>query len=119
VFDMKRQGARVQVDARFRGGGASANLAGRVVDLSATGLFLQTRRIVPIGEQLHLEFELPTGPVTAVGEVRWIAEGNAEGGHGLGIRFLRLSAASARAIDLAVGDATASNVPSLRTGRRR
>lgn len=88
----------------FRGGGASTNMAGKITDLSGTGLFLATRRFIPIGKQVHLEFDLSTGHVEAVGEVRWLARGEDVPEQGLGIRFLRLSAASARAIDLALGD---------------
>ena len=73
-----------------------------MLDLSGTGLFLVTRRFVPVGSQIHLEFELPSGEVQAVGEVRWVGEGPEGRGQGLGIRFLRLSAASALAIDEAI-----------------
>lgn len=87
----------------FRGGGQSSNLSGRITDLSGTGLFLVTRQFVTVGKQVHLEFQLETGKVEAVGEVRWVARGSDVPEQGLGIRFLRLSAASARAIDDAVG----------------
>lgn len=87
----------------FQGGGASKNLAGRITDLSGIGLFVSTRRLIPVGKQVHLEFELDTGPVEAVGEVRWQARPDSRPGPGLGIRFLRLSSASARAIDEALG----------------
>lgn len=100
--DLRRQTERIRCDVTFRGGGAATNLSGRITDLSAVGLFLATPQFVPLGRQVHLEFELPTGPVEAVGEVRWIARGNAVPEQGLGIRFLRLSAASARAIDQAL-----------------
>lgn len=96
----RRQAPRIECDATFRGGGASKSLVGRVVDLSGTGLFLLTRKFVPVGTQIHLDFELSTGPVQAVGEVRWVGHGAR--GQGIGIRFLRLSAASARAIDDAI-----------------
>ncbi|MFZ5467940.1 MAG: PilZ domain-containing protein [Myxococcota bacterium] len=101
--DPRRQTRRIECSARFRGGGASTNLAGRIVDLSGTGLFLETSVFVPVGKQVHLEFELPTGKVEAVGEVRWVARGDGVADKGMGIRFLRLSAASARAIDEALG----------------
>lgn len=81
----------------------ATNLTGKVTDLSGTGLFLVTTTFLPTGKQVHLEFELPTGAVEAVGEVRWIARGNDVPEQGLGIRFLRLSAASARVIDDAIG----------------
>ena len=87
---------------RFSGGGGGSNLSGRITDLSEFGLFLATTKFIPLGKQVHLEFELKTGKVNAVGEVRWIARGKAVAQQGLGIRFLRLSAASARAIDIAI-----------------
>jgi uncharacterized protein (TIGR02266 family) len=92
----------VSIDVQFRGGGAARNMSGRITDLSQIGLFLSTRQFIPQGKQVTLEFELPTGHVEAVGEVRWVARGPNVPEQGLGIRFLRLSAASARAIDLAI-----------------
>jgi len=100
--DKRRQGKRVSVDIVFHGGGHATNLTGKVRDLSQVGLFLATRHFIPLGKQVHLEFTLPTGKVDAVGEVRWIARGDRVEEPGLGIRFLRLSSASAKAIDLAI-----------------
>jgi uncharacterized protein (TIGR02266 family) len=102
VSSTRRQAPRVSVNVKFRGGGSATNMHGRVTDLSAVGLFLATRQFIPLGKQVHLEFELPTGKVDAVGEVRWVARGTGVPEQGLGIRFLRLSAASARAIDQAI-----------------
>ena len=99
-----RQTKRISIDVKFSGGGAAINLTGRITDLSGTGLFLATRQFIPLGKQVHLEFELPTGHVDAVGEVRWIARGANVAEQGLGIRFLRLSAASARNIDQAIDE---------------
>lgn len=98
-----RKSERIRCNVSFQGGGASKNLAGRITDLSGIGLFVSTRRLVPVGKQVHLEFELETGRVEAVGEVRWQSKPGQEAGPGLGIRFLRLSSASARAIDEALG----------------
>jgi Tfp pilus assembly protein PilZ len=100
--DPRRQHKRMSCNARFNGGGASTSLHGRITDLSGTGLFLVTKQFIPIGKQVHLEFELETGKVDAVGEVRWIARGSDVPDQGMGIRFLRLSASSARAIDDAI-----------------
>ncbi|MBX5484116.1 MAG: PilZ domain-containing protein [Myxococcaceae bacterium] len=102
MTDPRRHHRRIACNVSFRGGGASTNLSGRITDLSGTGVFIATRTFVPVGKQVHLEFELPTGPVEAVGEVRWVARGSDVPEQGLGVRFLRLSAASARAIDDAV-----------------
>lgn len=98
----KRKNPRMDCDITFWGAGASAQLTGRITDLSGTGLFIATRKFIPLGKQVHLEFELKTGKVEAVGEVRWVARGANQPEQGMGIRFLRLSSASARAIDLAL-----------------
>lgn len=98
----RRQAKRISIDVTFRGGGSATNMSGRVTDLSPVGLFLATRQFIALGKQVHLEFDLPTGKVDAVGEVRWVARGTQVPEQGLGIRFLRLSATAARAIDQAI-----------------
>ena len=102
-MDPRRRHPRIPCNVTFRGGGASTNLSGRITDLSGTGLFLATRQFLATGKQVHLEFELRTGKVDAVGEVRWVARGGSVAEQGLGIRFLRLSSQAARAIDDAIG----------------
>src|SRR5437868_939293 len=101
VSQARRQAKRVSIDEKFRGGGAATNLTGRITDLSETAVCRATQKYIPLGRELLLEFELPTGNVEAVGEVRWIARGQVAE-QGLGIRFLRLSGESALAIDLAI-----------------
>jgi uncharacterized protein (TIGR02266 family) len=103
MTDSRRQNHRVRCNVSFRGGGMATNLRGKVTDLSGTGLFLVTTTFLPVGKQVHLEFDLESGTVEAVGEVRWVARGNDVPEQGMGIRFLRLSAASARAIDDEIG----------------
>lgn len=100
---MDRKRDRVRCNVTVQGGGAAQNLAGRITDLSGIGLFLSTKRLLPVGKQVHLEFELTTGRVEAVGEIRWSSRSEEGPGPGLGIRFLRMSAASARVIDDALG----------------
>lgn len=102
MSDIRRQGKRISLSVRFSGGGAATNLDGRVTDLSQVGLFLATKHFIPLGQQVHLEFDLPTGHVEAMGEVRWIKRGANVAEQGLGIRFLRLSSEAAQAIDLAI-----------------
>ena len=102
----RRNHERIRCDLSSTGGGASINLSGRITDISGTGVFLATRQFLPLGKQVHLEFSLDTGSVEAVGEVRWVARGQQPVESGMGIRFLRLSSASARAIDDAIGLAT-------------
>lgn len=70
---------RVPCKARFLGVTTSV-LRGDVLDVSRTGLRLCLDEALERGRELHLEFELPTGRVEAVGEVRWVnEEGKAPG----------------------------------------
>jgi hypothetical protein len=88
-------------DVRFVGGAGSSVLSGRLVDLSATGVSLQTAAAPRIGTQVHLDFQLASGRVEAVGEVRRVTR---EGPlMRVGIRFVRLDTASAHAISAAIG----------------
>ena len=90
----RRAFGRLECNVRFQGGGGSRCLHGRIEDLSPSGLRLRTFETLPVGGQLYLEFELPTGKVEAVGEVR-----DTQLGHGLvGIRFLRIDCDSANAL---------------------
>jgi hypothetical protein len=98
----RRNESRLPVGVSFRGGGGSANLSGRIFDLSSTGLFLATQRTFPKGTQVHVEFDLRFGRVDAVGEVRWVGRKELPG---LGVRFLRISAASLAAIESALSPA--------------
>ena len=102
MSEARRQARRVGIDVKFSGGGVGTNITGRITDLSAVGAFLATSKFIPLGKQVHLAFDLPTGRVEAVGEVRWIARGKLISEQGIGIRFLRLSASSAQAIDQAI-----------------
>lgn len=65
--------------------------------MSLSGLRLVTRSRLALGKVLHLEFELPTGPVEAVCEVRRQSL-RGDGSRELGLRFVRISVASIRAI---------------------
>ena len=48
------------LDVKFRGSGAATQLSGRITDLSEVGLFLATTKFVPLGKEVHLEFETST-----------------------------------------------------------
>ena len=50
---------------------------------------------------LHLSFRLPTGPVEAVGEVRWVRREIGQP-YELGIRFIRIPFTASRAILAAI-----------------
>ncbi len=86
--DELRTNRRVACRARFLGA-TSAVLRGEVMDVSATGLCLVVDEALERGRQLHLELELPSGHLEAVGEVRWVI--SRHGQHELGIRFVRIS----------------------------
>lgn len=88
-----REHRRFSYKARFLGTGSATFIRGEIIDISDTGVCLEGDISVTVGTQLHLEFELPTGAVEAVGEVRWVE--NRE----VGIRFVRINAPSIKAIN--------------------
>lgn len=91
MYDDLRTHRRVACNARFLGASRST-LRGDIVDVSSSGLCLSVDAALERGRELHLEFDLPTGRVEAVGEVRWVVEkdGRAE----LGVKFVRISVES-------------------------
>jgi hypothetical protein len=74
-------------------GASTTAFQGIVRDVSLSGLCLHTQTPIEPGRQLYLDFELPTGRVEAVGEVRRVTSGD-DGSLELGIRFVRISAES-------------------------
>jgi uncharacterized protein (TIGR02266 family) len=78
---------------------------GLTQNISAGGLFIATHALRKIGDKITLKFTLPGSeqPVSVETEVRWIRENTAlmraEGGTGMGVRFINLSADAQAAID--------------------
>lgn len=74
--------------------------SGFTEDVSEGGLFVASWELHPIGTQVDVALELPTGhEIKTRGEVRWIREATDDGPRpGMGIRFLALDAADLRAI---------------------
>ena len=99
MYADNRNNQRVVCQARFLGATSSV-LRGDIIDVSPTGLCLVLDAALERGRELHLEFELPTGKVEAVGEVRWavVKNGRVE----LGIRFVRISSESLGVIASAI-----------------
>lgn len=91
MYPENRNTRRASCHARFMGA-TSTVFRGDIVDLSATGMCLAADVALERGRELHLDFDLPTGRVEAVGEVRWAVE--KDGRHELGIRFVRISSES-------------------------
>ncbi|MFO0595752.1 MAG: PilZ domain-containing protein [Myxococcaceae bacterium] len=98
MYGDNRNAKRVSCQARFMGVTTTV-IRGDIIDVSATGLCLSLDSSLERGRELHLEFELPTGRVEAVGEVRWVVE--KEGRVELGIRFVRITAESLQVIEAA------------------
>jgi hypothetical protein len=98
MYPENRNTRRVTCQARFLGA-SSTVLRGDIIDVSNTGLCLALDEPLEKGRELHLEFELPTGKVEAVGEVRWVVK--KDGRVEVGIRFVRISAESLGVIALA------------------
>ena len=78
---------------------------GLTQNISSGGLFIATHHLRKIGDQITLKFTLPgTDKVVAVEtEVRWIRENTAlmraDGGTGMGVRFINLSPEAKAVID--------------------
>jgi len=77
---------------------------GLTQNISAGGLFIATHHLRKIGDRITLNFTLPGSNKTLAveTEVRWIRENSAlmraEGGTGMGVRFINLSAEASAAI---------------------
>jgi uncharacterized protein (TIGR02266 family) len=77
---------------------------GLTQNISAGGLFIATHHLRKIGDRITLKFSIPgtSEPVAVETEVRWIRENTAlhraEGGTGMGVRFINLSAEASAAI---------------------
>ena len=77
---------------------------GLTQNISAGGLFIATHHLRRIGDRISLKFTLPGSDmtVTVETEVRWIRENSAlqraEGGTGMGVRFISLSPEASAAI---------------------
>jgi len=77
---------------------------GLTQNISAGGLFIATHVLRKIGDRISLKFTFPgtSEPVTIETEVRWIRENTAlhraEGGTGMGVRFINLSPEASAAI---------------------
>lgn len=96
----RRMAVRKQVNAAatFRTSG-TAITEGTVFDVSTGGCFLATTETLREGAILHIEFQLPTGPVNASGLVAW-ARTNATPAApaGVGIKFTQIEEPSLESI---------------------
>jgi uncharacterized protein (TIGR02266 family) len=78
---------------------------GLTQNISAGGLFIATHHLRKIGDRITLKFTLPgsSKPVEVETEVRWIRENTAlmraDGGTGMGVRFINLSPEAKTVID--------------------
>jgi uncharacterized protein (TIGR02266 family) len=78
---------------------------GLTQNISSGGVFIATHHLRKIGDRITLKFTLPGSPkaVEVETEVRWIRENTAlmraDGGTGMGVRFINLSPEAKAAID--------------------
>ena len=78
---------------------------GLTQNISSGGLFIATHHLRRIGDRITLKFTLPGSEKTldVETEVRWIRENTAllraEGGTGMGVRFINLSPETSAAIN--------------------
>lgn len=98
-----RAHVRVKVELAIAFGSEHNFFAGFVDNLSAGGIFIATYHLLPIGETLAFEVQVPgcAEPVRGLGEVRWVREPRDDGDMvpGMGIRFSSLDDGARAAID--------------------
>lgn len=88
-----RRNTRVQTGVPASLQAAEGAIRGTLQNLSRGGMFFLSNRMLPVGQAVQLQIELPgSTPVQALGEVRYHHR-NADG-VGMGIRFLRLDGPS-------------------------
>jgi len=63
---------RRRISVRY--GNETARFLGYTQEMGDKGLFLQGNQLFPPGTVLHLDMELPEGPKSARGIVRWVKE---------------------------------------------
>ena len=94
--DNRRQHVRTRYRVEVTLESESNFYNGFTENISSGGLFIATYDIRPMGERIHLEFTIPdrSGPVSIIGEVRWLREynhSNTDMIPGMGVRFIDLS----------------------------
>ena len=75
--------------------------AGLTQDISQGGVFIATYRLLPVGSNLELAFDLPDGTrIKTRGEVKWLRENASNGARpGMGVAFSNLPEDTLHAID--------------------
>jgi uncharacterized protein (TIGR02266 family) len=97
---LKPRAPRVPLDAELTFWRDGNHAAGRLTDLSQSGLFTTTDEPAPVGARLEISFTLPhdrSGKIVT-GEVI-VVRRTVEGRPGFGARFFRLPQAAARMIE--------------------
>lgn len=87
----RRDGHRVNLQAEVTFDSDSQLYTGLTQDLSSGGLFIATYHEVSLHTEVMLEVQLPTGPVSVRGVVRWKRSATDEFPPGLGISFVDIS----------------------------
>ena len=100
---VRLRNAKVRVELWLGQSQRHAFYQGFADGVTATGVFVGTHVLKPIGEQLEFAIRLPDSeaPITGVCEVRWLREyaEQSDSGPGMGLRFLELPTDAAERID--------------------
>ena len=81
--------------------------AGFVENISSGGIFIATHRVKNVGDHIEFTINLPDegGPITGVGEVRWLRvysdQSNVE--PGMGLKFVEIAPAAVKRIEAFLG----------------
>ena len=54
-------------------------------DVTTAGIFVATWRDIPVGAAVSIVSELPDGPITVAGRVRWVRDATSDSWPGIGV----------------------------------
>ena len=91
ALDHHRAFPRIALAVEIDLGTDSHFFSGLSGDVSEGGVFVQTYRDLPLGSEVDIEFELPTGRISTHGTVRWHRNPSDTAPPGLGIAFESLA----------------------------
>jgi len=107
-LNLRRRFARLDIHltVKYRASGEgrkAKTLEGRVLNMSAAGLYIYTSHTLPLGTEVDLEFNLPGKPAAPLGtngKVSWLADKEIQPHFfpGMGVSFLHLTSEKEKAI---------------------
>ena len=97
----RRVSARAPVTVRVDYSTIDAMFSEFTRNINEGGLFIESEALLPLDEQVQLQFQLPgvENPFKVSGRVAWIREAGSDGPPGMGVEFENLDASGRKRID--------------------